>query len=150
MIGDAKKRQIQVLLKEGVSHRQIATSVGVNRATVSSVAKSMQPSKPCRFPLLEVYEPTGHGYCEACHCEVTMPCLKCLLLSQDKGDTGSVRATNLELRLKGDELERQRQLYDARSRASAQQRIRQLSERKKQADTDTDMESCFTVDESEV
>ncbi len=150
MIGDAKKRQIQALLKKGVPHRRIATSVGVNRATVSNVAKGMQPSKPCRFPLLEIYEPSGHGYCGVCRRKVTMPCLKCLLLSQGKEDTGSVRATDLDLNLEGDERERQRQLYATRSRASALERIRQLSERKKQANADTDMENCFTVDESEV
>lgn len=110
-------------------------------------------NKPSSGRIYE-YEPNGRGYCEVCGCEVDLPCLACLLRSQGRMGTDSVRATDLDYRLQdsdAERLEEVRATWRANPREAAKTRMDNLSAREEHGPlVMPDMERCFIVDEMEV
>ena len=89
----AKEAQIRRLLNEGFSRREIASIVGVARATVDSIANGTRKTQCGRNCITS---PTNGrmAWCAECGAHVRMPCLKCTLLKGRIAIPGAGRRDN--------------------------------------------------------
>ncbi len=82
MISEATVRQIECLLAQRLSHREVARRVGVARGTVTTIAKGQRPDYVAMRAAKDekVYQQgRSYHFCPGCGCHVRMPCLVCLL-----------------------------------------------------------------------